>query len=293
MALIKCSECGKEVSDKARVCQGCGLPMGVENNPMAMLLAKLNSQPARVIGKIGYLLVAIGFFMPMLRQWHPRRFSHHQGRYIEGWWSTMYGIELMLSSMGLWFIFALLGMAVGVLLLRKKAVPIFIDWIIAIACIIYSIDLAMANVAGGVFGGGRIVLAGGAYMALTGSIVAITAQIISAVKREHLKTGSANVVSLSAGKLSKSFGIFTVTGLVLSIIVAGILSGLLITLAGVISAITGIVLGILGRSKAKKEDLPPREAVTGLVLSVIGFIISLCILILRVTFLMWAFRYYS
>lgn len=28
MALIKCSECGKEVSDKASSCPGCGAPIG-------------------------------------------------------------------------------------------------------------------------------------------------------------------------------------------------------------------------------------------------------------------------
>jgi len=28
MALIKCSECGKEISDRAGVCPGCGAPVG-------------------------------------------------------------------------------------------------------------------------------------------------------------------------------------------------------------------------------------------------------------------------
>lgn len=27
MAIMKCSECGKEVSDKAKVCIGCGAPI--------------------------------------------------------------------------------------------------------------------------------------------------------------------------------------------------------------------------------------------------------------------------
>ena len=31
MALIKCPECGKEVSDKAKVCIHCGYPLTVEN----------------------------------------------------------------------------------------------------------------------------------------------------------------------------------------------------------------------------------------------------------------------
>lgn len=31
MALIKCPECGKEISDKAKVCPNCGIPMAVKN----------------------------------------------------------------------------------------------------------------------------------------------------------------------------------------------------------------------------------------------------------------------
>jgi predicted RNA-binding Zn-ribbon protein involved in translation (DUF1610 family) len=33
MALIKCSECGKEVSDKATACPNCGAPIGSEHAP--------------------------------------------------------------------------------------------------------------------------------------------------------------------------------------------------------------------------------------------------------------------
>jgi len=293
MALIKCSECGKEVSDKARVCQGCGLPMGTGNNPMATLLKNLSLQPARVIGKIGYLLVAIGFFMPMLRRWHPRFFSHHQGRYIAGRWSPIHAIEFLSAPhMIPWFIFALFGMAVGVLLLLKKTVPVFIDWIIAIACIICSIAfLAMAN---GPYGTGTG-LSSGAYMAITGSIVALTAMVISTVRREHLKTGSANAVSLLTGKLSKSVGVFAVVAASASLVhwKTGILLHSRwipnVIILAVVSAIMGIVLGILGRSKAKKENLPPKVAVTGLVLSITGFMISLY-LILRITFVMRAWE---
>ena len=36
MALIKCSECGREISEKAEVCPGCGAPVlsTKQNNPM-------------------------------------------------------------------------------------------------------------------------------------------------------------------------------------------------------------------------------------------------------------------
>lgn len=29
MAMIKCSECGKEISDKAKVCVNCGNPLKI------------------------------------------------------------------------------------------------------------------------------------------------------------------------------------------------------------------------------------------------------------------------
>jgi DNA-directed RNA polymerase subunit RPC12/RpoP len=38
MALIKCSECGKEISDKAPACPSCGAP----------LAAKLNDEDLKV-----------------------------------------------------------------------------------------------------------------------------------------------------------------------------------------------------------------------------------------------------
>ncbi|TGY91001.1 zinc ribbon domain-containing protein [Petralouisia muris] len=31
MALIKCSECGKEISDKATICPNCGMPLRLED----------------------------------------------------------------------------------------------------------------------------------------------------------------------------------------------------------------------------------------------------------------------
>lgn len=35
MALIKCSECGKEISDKAKICINCGSPIAEEKNDVA------------------------------------------------------------------------------------------------------------------------------------------------------------------------------------------------------------------------------------------------------------------
>lgn len=45
MALIKCSECSKEVSDKAQSCPNCGSPIAAEN-----LTLTLTGFPRRYIG---------------------------------------------------------------------------------------------------------------------------------------------------------------------------------------------------------------------------------------------------
>lgn len=68
MALIKCDECGKEVSDKAASCPGCGAPSAPAPNQSE----SVDSKPAKVTRSgaaweglgfvliIGGMLVAIG-----------------------------------------------------------------------------------------------------------------------------------------------------------------------------------------------------------------------------------------
>ena len=53
MALIQCSECGKEISDKAASCPGCGAPVGKNTHPH-----KVTRTGAKWEG-IGFLLIAI------------------------------------------------------------------------------------------------------------------------------------------------------------------------------------------------------------------------------------------
>ena len=61
MALIKCSECAKEVSDKATACPNCGAPIGSERTPQ-----RRGNTAVRVVragwrwGAIGALLVIGG-----------------------------------------------------------------------------------------------------------------------------------------------------------------------------------------------------------------------------------------
>ncbi len=62
MALIKCSECGKEVSDKAAACPGCGapltaLPTAVSIDPSSH--AHVTRTGAKWEG-LGFVLVLVG-----------------------------------------------------------------------------------------------------------------------------------------------------------------------------------------------------------------------------------------
>lgn len=57
MALIKCSECGKEISDKAKTCPNCGAP--VQSNDL-----KQEVSWGKAIGIIvGILFVLFGLFL--------------------------------------------------------------------------------------------------------------------------------------------------------------------------------------------------------------------------------------
>ena len=62
MALVKCGECGKEISDKAATCPGCGAPM------TSAAAKKAKGTVARKGGKFeaaGFLLIAIGIVTAM------------------------------------------------------------------------------------------------------------------------------------------------------------------------------------------------------------------------------------
>ena len=52
MALISCSECGKEVSDKAKSCPGCGAPIGKQADSQ-----KVTRKGAKWEA-VGFLLIA-------------------------------------------------------------------------------------------------------------------------------------------------------------------------------------------------------------------------------------------
>ena len=58
MALIKCKECGKEISDKATTCIHCGCPINSQNNNFGMKLSFLKNKKGRysILKIIGLIL---------------------------------------------------------------------------------------------------------------------------------------------------------------------------------------------------------------------------------------------
>lgn len=65
MALVKCLECGKEISDKAQACPGCGAPitpaivLPAENAAQETTTVHITRTGGRWEG-IGFLLITVG-----------------------------------------------------------------------------------------------------------------------------------------------------------------------------------------------------------------------------------------
>jgi RNA polymerase subunit RPABC4/transcription elongation factor Spt4/small basic protein len=111
----------------------------------------------RIIGKVGFLLAAMGFFMPVACDMNAFQLIE----YVDTT-SSVFIIGL--------FILALVGLIIGALLLMKKDVPNSIDWLIVIVSTISGIILLSRN---------DLELQYGAYIIITGFIIALIAQIIS------------------------------------------------------------------------------------------------------------------
>jgi hypothetical protein len=141
------------------------MPAGiVRKKVLRRTFMKLNF---RIIGKIGFLLVIFGFFMPIACQMNGFQLAE-----IMIGQNTLGGLLLYVL-----FISALAGVVIGALLLMKKNMPNFTDWIILLICIGSGLGVFLINING-------LSLQSGAYVILIGWIVALVAQIISKTKKE-------------------------------------------------------------------------------------------------------------
>ena len=73
MALIRCTECGNEVSDKARACPKCGVPIGGALDAVA-LRRPVPVTTGRVIVALLISFVTIGYLIP----WSVAYARHHR-----------------------------------------------------------------------------------------------------------------------------------------------------------------------------------------------------------------------
>jgi raffinose/stachyose/melibiose transport system permease protein len=103
---------------KLRVLRGKFLLIFVQNKEVVFM--KLNF---RTIGKIGFLVVIIGFFMPLACDGNG--FQIASSEHVDTSFSLLlYGL----------FISAFAGIFIGVLLLMNKKVSVFFDWLIMLIC---------------------------------------------------------------------------------------------------------------------------------------------------------------
>jgi len=124
-------------------------------------------QNFRLIGKIGFVLVIFGFFMPIACDQNGFQLADYM---IKGE-ATISGLLLyllLLSAVG--------GAIIGVLLLMKKNVKQDVDWVVLIACITSGLIVYFTQFKN------EVELQYGAYVILTGWIIAFIAQIISSNK---------------------------------------------------------------------------------------------------------------
>lgn len=124
----------------------------------------------RTIAKFCFLLVIIGFCMPMA--------------------CDMNGFQLanggMVDSMGIFAIYASVissigGIVIGLLLLLKKRLPVFIDWALVVFCFLcITIMFYITGISQGYLDSFQA----GAYVAVTGTVLTLIFQIVSALKKE-------------------------------------------------------------------------------------------------------------
>lgn len=65
MALIKCSECGKEISDKAEACPACGNPLQAQKIQKPVVIEQ-TSKNWKAIQLVSGILIVVGLFYLMI-----------------------------------------------------------------------------------------------------------------------------------------------------------------------------------------------------------------------------------
>ena len=125
----------------------------------------------RTFGKIGFLLVAIGFFMPIA--------CNNNGFEIA---KALNKGDETVSAILLYVLFAaaVVGVLVGILLLLKNKIKVYVDWV----CLLASIGSGLALYLPRLDDKLKPDLQTGAYIILIGWVIALATQIISKLNKE-------------------------------------------------------------------------------------------------------------
>ena len=118
----------------------------------------------RTIAKLGFLLVVIGFFMPIACNMNGFEIAGRAGNPTS---LLMYGL----------FVSAILGVLIGGALFMNKKVPVMYDWIVLAACILCGLIPYLDN--------REFNYQTGAYLIVAGWVLALALQLFSRSKKER------------------------------------------------------------------------------------------------------------
>jgi drug/metabolite transporter (DMT)-like permease len=118
------------------------------------------------VAKFCFLLVIIGFFMPICCD--QNGFELANSEYTKS--------SLTISLYAL-FISAIAGIIIGVLLLMKKNIPVVIDWIVILICVLCGLIPFFINI-------NEYKFQTGLYVILAGYVLILITQIVSLIKKE-------------------------------------------------------------------------------------------------------------
>jgi uncharacterized membrane protein len=170
-----CNKCGTEVAEGINFCGKCGNALNSAQSPSQTNYAASGGGDGtpfvmekntlfRIIGKLGYIFVIIGFCMPIACD----RNGFQIADYMFNGSKAILGLLTIMV-----FVSAIVGIIIGLLLLIIKNINTIIDWITTIVCIASGLIIYLGCLKD------DVELQSGAYLILIGWIIALGCQIIS------------------------------------------------------------------------------------------------------------------
>jgi hypothetical protein len=120
----------------------------------------------RTIAKFLFLLVIIGFFMPICCDQNGFELANSDA--VD---------SSLTTALYVLFISAIAGIIIGVFLLLKKNIPVVIDWVVIIICVLCGLIPFFINI-------NKYEFQAGLYVILAGYALILITQIVSLIKKE-------------------------------------------------------------------------------------------------------------